>query len=105
MPIFLLISRHSPENCPMFNEKARKVYMEYFSKLDGLSKKHGIKNLGGWSVYTEHLSVYVCEAPSLDVFNKLGMEPEVLALSAYETYEVKLALSMEEAMKMLRQAK
>jgi len=26
-------------------------------------------------------------------------------MSAYETYEVKLALSMEEAMKMLKQAK
>jgi hypothetical protein len=89
----------------MFNEKARKVYMEYFSKLDGLSKKHGIKKLGGWTVYTEHLSVMVSEAPSLDAFQKLGMEPEVLALNAYETYEVKVALSAEEAMKMLKQAK
>ena len=50
MPIFLLISRHSPENCPMFNEKARKVYMEYFSKLDGLLKKHGIKKLATCTV-------------------------------------------------------
>jgi hypothetical protein len=89
----------------MFNEKARKVYMEYSSKLDGLMKKHGIKNLGGWGVYTEHLTVMVGEAPSLDAFQKLGMEPEVLAMSAYETCEVKLASSMEEAAKMLRQAK
>jgi len=48
----------------------------------------------------------VCWKPQvLDAFQKLGMEPEVLALSAYETYEVKLALSMEETVKMLRQAK
>jgi len=39
----------------------------------------------------------VYEAKSLDVFQKLFMEPEVLALSAYETYEVKLAFGMEEA--------
>jgi len=105
MPIFLVISRHSPENCPMFNEKARKVYIEWLSKLDGLMKKHGIKNLGGWGVTSEHLTVMVAEAPSLDAFQKLGMEPEILALSAYETYEIKLASSMEEAMKMLKQAK
>lgn len=105
MPKFLLISRHSPENCPMFNEKARKVFMEYVSKLDGILKKHGMKMLGNWTVPTEHLSVLVFEAPSSEAFEKCGMEPEVLALSAYETYEVKSALGMEEAMKMLRQAK
>lgn len=33
------------------------------------------------------------------------MEPEVMALSAYETHEWKMALGMEEAIKMLRQAK
>jgi hypothetical protein len=105
MPMFLLISRHSPENCPMFNEKARKAFMEYSTKLDGILKKHGVKMLGNWNVPTEHLSVIVFEAPSIEDFNKCGMEPAVLALSAYETYEVKLAIGMEEAMKMMRQAK
>jgi hypothetical protein len=105
MPTFLLISRHSPENCPMFNEKARKVFMQYSSKLDGILKKHGMKMLGSWSVPTEHLSVVVFEARSSEAFQKCGMEPEVLALSAYETYEVKSALDMKEAVKMIRKAK
>lgn len=89
----------------MFNEKARKVNAEYMSKLDGLLKKYGVKMLGAWGVPTEHLNITVFETPSLDIFLKLWMEPEVLALGAYETYEVKVALSMEESMKMLRQAK
>jgi len=105
MPTFLVISGHSPENCPMFNEKARKVVLQFVSKLDELSKKHGIKNLGGWDVYAEHLSVMVFEAPSLDAFQKFGMEPEIVALSAYVTYEIKSAVSMEESIKMLKQAK
>jgi hypothetical protein len=105
MPIFLVISRHSPEHCPILNEKTRKVYVEYMKKVDGLAKKHGIKNLGGCAVYNEHLSVMMFDAPSLEAWEKLGMEPEILALSAYETYEVKVAISNEEAMKMLMQAK
>jgi len=105
MPIFILIARHSPENCPMFNEKARKAVMKLMEKSDELMKKHGVKSLGSWAVYTEHLSFEVYEAPSLDAFGKLGMEPEILALSEFETYEIKLASSMEEAAKMLRQAK
>ena len=60
--------------------------------------------LGGWNVSTEHLTVFACEA-SLDAFQKLSMEPEILAVSAYETGEVKLASGMEEAMKILKQAR
>jgi len=103
MPTFLVISKHSPENCPMFNEKARKVQMELMNKSDELMKKHGVKNLGSWAVPTEHLSFEVYEAPSLDAFGKLGMEPEILALSEFETYEIKLATSFEEAAQMLKQ--
>jgi hypothetical protein len=104
MPIFLLISRHSPENCPILNARTRKVYVEYLTKLDGLMKKHGIKNLGAVNVYTEHLTVMISEAPSLDAFQKLSMEPEILALSATETYEVKIAMGMEEVTRMLKKA-
>lgn len=103
MSLFLLIGKHSPENCSMFNEKAR--WIAHFSKLDEILKKHGCKIIGGWSVPTEHLSVAVFEAPSFEAFQKCGMEPEVMALSAIETYEVKPALNMEEMGKMLKQAK
>jgi len=105
MAIFVMVSRHSPENCPMFNEKARKLWLEYASKSEELFKKHGAKTIGVWSVPTEHLSYWVIEIPSLDAFQKLGMEPLILALSAYETYEIKMAYSMEEATEMLKQAK
>jgi hypothetical protein len=103
MPIFIMISRHSPENCPMFNAKARKAMMEYISKSDGLMKKHGIKEFGGWNVPTEHLTFGVFEAPSFDALMKFGMEPAVLALSEFETYELKMATSMKEAEQMLKQ--
>lgn len=102
MPIFLLISRHSPENCPMFNEKAKKVFLEYSSKIPAIMKKYGGKMLGVYGVHTEHLTVSIIEAPSLEAFQKASMEPEILALSEYESYEVKLAYSGEDAMKMLK---
>ncbi len=100
-----MISRHSPENCPMFNEKARKLWLEYANKSEELLKKHGGKTLGAWVVPTEHLSYWVFEVPSLDAYQKLGMEPLILELSAFETYEIKLAYSMKEVTQMLLQAK
>jgi hypothetical protein len=105
MPIQISFIKSSPENDAMFNEKARKVTMELMSKRDGLLKKHGIKSLGMWVVPIEHLVIIVDEAPSLDAFQKLFREPEFMACFAYMTVETKVALSSEEAMKMLRQAK
>jgi hypothetical protein len=87
----------------MFNAKARKAMMDYMSKQDELMKKHKVKTLGGWNVYTEHLAFGVFEAPSFDAFEKFGMEPAVLALSEFETYEVKAATSMEDVPQMLKQ--
>jgi len=105
MPIFLLISRHSPENCPMFNAKARKAMMEAMEKTDALMKKHRVKSLGSWAVTNEHMSFEVFEAPSLDDFWKLGMEPAILALGEFETMEIKMATTFEETAEMLKHAR
>lgn len=102
MPTFLMISRHAPADCPIFNEKTRKVYVDWFSKMDEMSKKYKIKMLWGGAAISEHLSVFIFEAPSLEAFQKASMAPEALALGKYETAEVKLATGMEEAMKMLK---
>lgn len=105
MPTFLMIFRHSPENCPMFNEKTRKVLIEVTGKYEELLKKHGIKEAGSWSVPTEHLGFTVYEASSVEALQNFGMEPEILAMSAYETVEIKIAITAEEAAKMLQQAR
>ena len=105
MPTFLLISRHSPENCPMFSEKARKVSMQLVNKQEELMKKHGIKLVGFWQVPTEHLMFQVYEVPSLEAFQKFGREPEIQAWYAYNTVEMKSVISIEEATQRLLQAK
>ena len=102
MPTFIIISRHSPENCPMFHEKAKKLWVEYIGESEELFKKHGLRRLGGWVVPSEHLSIGVFEAPNLEAFQGFMMDPVCLPFSAYETMEVKLAFSMEEAGQMLQ---
>ena len=71
-------------------------------KRDGLLKKHRVKELGSWTALGEHLAVIVYEAPSSEAFEKFCMEPEFLAVNAFETVEVKLAVSNEEIAKMLQ---
>jgi hypothetical protein len=68
-------------------------------------KKHRIKSLGIWVVPAEHLTILVDEAPSLDAFQKLMKEPSWIPITAYATVGTKVAISAEEAVKMLKQAK
>lgn len=105
MLTFLNIERHSPENCPMFNEKNRKVMTECNDKFDGLAKKYGVKMIGSWAVPNEHLSFSVFEAPSLEAVTKLLMEPVFMALGSFETCEIKAAFSGEELTKMMPKIK
>ena len=102
MPVFFLISRHTPADCPMSNEKAEKVYLEFWNNRDKITKKHGVKMLGAYVANTEHLGIFILEAPSYEVFQKCSMEPEVIALNAYMSNELIIASTMEDAMKMLK---
>ena len=102
MPTFLIISRHSPENCPLNNEKMKIITLELPEKLGDLEKKHGIKRIGVWTVIPEHLTVWVYEAPSSESLQKFSMEPVLLKWMAWNTSEIKLAVSLEESIKLLK---
>jgi hypothetical protein len=102
MPTFLMISRHSPENCPLNNEKMKKMTLELPEKLCALEKKHGIRRIGVWTVIPEHLTVWVYEAPSSDSLQKFSMEPAIVKWMAWNTSEIKLAMSLEESIKLLK---
>jgi L-rhamnose mutarotase len=102
MPIFLLIHRHSPENCSMFNKEARKVHLDLKEKLEAILKKHEIKELGCWCALSEHTMYDVYDAPSLEAFERMAQEPEIVKWFAYNTVEIKLVYPSEEVVKMLK---
>jgi hypothetical protein len=102
MPAIIMFQRHSAENCPMNNEKMKKMAIEIMGRLPALLAKHGIKNAGMWGVPQEHLNVIVYEAPSLDAFLKLQREPEIMKWVAQQTTEIKVAMTLEESMKLLK---
>jgi len=101
MATFLIVSRHSPENCPLNNEKMKEMTLQLPEKLGDLEKKHGIKRIGAWTVIPEHLTVWVYEAPSLESLQKFSIEEDMVKWMAWNTSEIKLAMSLEETMKFL----
>jgi len=77
------------------------------SKVDEINKKYKMKVIWSGGISSEHLSIFIVEAPSLEAFEKAGMEPENMVLMATETMEIKLVTSMtvEETLKMFKSLK
>jgi hypothetical protein len=102
MPTFIVISGHSPESCPIHNEAAKKMTVEAGTKLGEIAKKYGIKIVGTYAVIPEHKSYMILDAPSADAFQKSMMEPFMIQFLGHNMTEIKLAIGLEEAMKMLQ---
>jgi len=101
MPTFLLISRHSPESCWMFNEKTRQIHINLLNTLESLMKKYKITLLGAWFALSEHTLYEVFDAPTLEAFQKMAMEPVILQWSAFNTMEIKLVAGVDDVQKLL----
>jgi len=76
--------------------------LELPNKLGGLEKKHGLKRIGVWTVIPEHLLVWVYEASTSEALQEFSMEPEIVKWMAWNTSEIKLAMSLEESNKLLK---
>ena len=104
MPVLLLISKHSPESCWLFNEDAKKVHLNLINKLEELLKKYGIRLLGCWFALSEHTMYEVYDVPNFEAFQKMSMEPEIAAWSSFNTMEIKLVSPLEDVMRILKQS-
>jgi uncharacterized protein with GYD domain len=100
--LFLQISRHMPESCPMHNEKAKKTLMALVAKMEKLAKKYHVKMVGSWTAVPQHLIVSVFEAPSMEALLKFSMEPEVMAWMGYNMTETMPVMTLDEVMKVLK---
>jgi hypothetical protein len=99
--LFLQISKHAPESCPMHNEQAKKVTADLMAKMDQLTKKYGIKIVGGWNSMSDHSVVVVYDVSSFEALMNFSMEPEVMAWTGYNDTETKPVITIEESMKLL----
>jgi hypothetical protein len=101
MPTFLLISRHAPESCWMFNEKTRQITLDLINKFESIMEKYGIKRPGAWMDLLEQTLYEVFDAPSLEAFQSMGMELEILQWSSFNKMEIKMVANVEDVRSLL----
>ncbi len=102
MVTFLVISKHAPEDCPLRNEKMKKLALEYLSLQKDLEKKYKVKKVGVWSDIPEHTLYMIYEAPTAEDFQKSLMEPVIMQTILNSVTQIKTVMSDEESMKLLK---
>jgi hypothetical protein len=99
-----MMSRHTPQSCPMFNAEGRKVYSNVLVKMPEALKKYGIKIVAACTVHSEHLEVYIFEAPNMESIQRMYTEPEFMAAFSVNTTELRAAENMEEGIRTFQQS-
>ena len=102
MLTFLLISRHAPESCWLFNKKSKDIHRNLLENMDKLLKKYDVKLRGSWYDIPGHTLYEVYDAPDLEAFARLGMEPEIMQWSTFNTMEIKMVTTLEDVKGMLK---
>jgi len=102
MLTILEIERHAPTEC-IGNNETRKAALKLLDTMPELLKKHGIKMVGSWTVHSEHLTFRVFEAPGFEAILKFQDEPECESWRQFTTSELKVAMTMDEVAKHIRQ--
>jgi hypothetical protein len=97
--LFLQISKHAPESCPVNNEKSMKAWRALNAKWERLIRKHGVKLIGAWHDAMNHRLVMIWDG-SLEKLMELFMEPETMAFGAIHNTEFVPVTTYEESVKL-----
>jgi len=96
MTLFVVISSHSPDQCPISNEKARKAYGADPGPMMALAKKLGVRPIVGPLVSAEHRTFVVMEAPKIEAVREFIVQSGLVQWNVNEIIHV---IPQEEALK------
>ena len=88
----------------MFDATTKQIHLNLLDKLESLLKKYQITLLGCWFDLPGHALYEVYDAPSLEAFQKMSLEPEIVQWSSFNTMEIKLVSTLDDVMIILKQS-
>ncbi len=101
MPIFILISKHTAESCPIHNEEMKKLGLEVTAKMGEMAKQLGIKVLGDYGVLPEHTEYLIVEG-TYDAMQRIMADPLMIQWVSRTTTEMKVAVPEADLIKSMQ---
>jgi len=93
----MMIVKHSPESCPLFNTETRKIYEDTMMNQADVLAKHGVKMVSSWSNFGMHTEYFIYETPGMDAWMGVVGEPGSANALSFCTAEFFPVMSAEEA--------
>ncbi|MBN1460351.1 MAG: hypothetical protein JXA57_12510 [Armatimonadetes bacterium] len=93
----MMVAKHSPESCPLFNKDNREIFQTVMQKYPDLLAKHGLKLVGSWMNFGTHTMYMVCDTPGMDAWMAVINEPGSALGLSFMTAEIFPVMSWDEA--------
>jgi hypothetical protein len=90
--------KHSPDNCPLFNDNIKNRMKEGFNRRADSMNRHKVKIMAAATSVLDHLTFYICESPSQQALENCIIETGHASWNDVEIWQVYL---VEDAIKML----
>lgn len=81
---------HSPEYCPLNNEKSKKIFLDIQTKMDSNIDKFHIKVVGFYMSVLEHQWIIIFDAENAHEIEKLCIEVGISTISTVKIVPMNL---------------
>jgi hypothetical protein len=95
------ISKHSPEDCPGFNEKNKEIFLAAKAKGESLAAKHRVKIVGAWVDMINHTAYSIYDVPRLEDLLEYFTEPVMMEVISFQTSEIRILKTGKEVAEMI----
>lgn len=96
MPMFAIDMVHSPEMCPMYNEKVKIKFKEQAERMKEIAANLDVKILISVNSPADHTILTVVDAPSLQAAENFIME---LGMASFNTVTFRHVIPHEDVIK------
>ena len=100
--LFMIVSQHTAESCPMVNMVSKEKLITSGQRQNEVAKVLGVNVLGSWVDMPAHLIFMLVDAPKAELLGKMAMELHLVDWNISITHPV---VTMQDAMAQLQPKK
>jgi hypothetical protein len=97
--LFMVVSQHSPESCPMVNETSREKLFTANQRMNEVAKALEIKVIGSWADMPAHMIFMLVDTPKPETPGKMAVELHLLDWNVSTVHPV---VTMQEVLAQLQ---
>lgn len=91
---FVLVARHSPEQCPAANGKIREIMKEAAKRTPEIARQLGVRVAGSYVLGPDHEVLAMLEADRIESVQEFALQTRMMQ---WNTVSIRAAWGMEEA--------